>query len=71
MSEGYWGPDPLHGEVNIGIILQPEYQGKGYAREVVQRVAKIAFEEGKCHRLQAKLLGHVAAGRAMPLFTKM
>ena len=64
--------DPLHvGELNIGIILQPEYQGKGYACEVVRRVASIAFDEEKCHRLQAILLEHVAMDRALSLFTKM
>jgi len=64
--------DPLHvGELSIGIILKPEYREKGYAREVVQRVARIAFDEAKCHRLQAILLEHVAMDRALSLFTKM
>jgi GNAT superfamily N-acetyltransferase len=64
--------DPLHvGELSMGIIIKEEYRGKGYGREVVQRVARIAFDEAKCHRLQAILLGRVALDRALSLFTKM
>ena len=64
--------DPLHvGELSIGIIIQPEYRGKGYAREAVSQVTSIAFSHGHCHRLQAILLGHVAMDRALSLFTKM
>ena len=69
-SQHVW--DPLRvGELSIGIIIQPEYRGKGYAREVVSQVTSTAFDEGKCHRLQAILLGHVAMDNALSLFTKM
>jgi RimJ/RimL family protein N-acetyltransferase len=69
-SQQVW--DPLHvGELSIGIIIQPEHRGKGYGREVVSRVASIAFDHGQGHRLQAILLGHVAIDRALSLFTKM
>lgn len=69
-SPNFW--DPLHvGELNIGIILQPKFRGKGYAQEVVLRVASIAFDEGHCHRLQAILLDRVVMNQALSLFTKM
>jgi RimJ/RimL family protein N-acetyltransferase len=66
-TQNYGDPSP---ELNIGIILQPESRGKGYARTVVSLVAGIAFDQGHCHRLQAILLGHVAMDCALSLFTK-
>lgn len=64
--------DPLHvGELNIGIILAEHARGKGHARRAIELVANKAFDEAKCHRLQAILLNHVAKDRALCLFTEM
>ncbi|KAF9457546.1 hypothetical protein BDZ94DRAFT_202162 [Collybia nuda] len=64
--------DPLHvGELNIGIILDEQARGKGYARRAIEVVTQKAFEDAKCHRLQAILLNHVAKDRALCLFTEM
>ncbi|RDB30568.1 hypothetical protein Hypma_007143 [Hypsizygus marmoreus] len=64
--------DPLHvGELNIGIILAQEHQGKGYARRAVELVLDIAFKDPSCHRVQAILPHHVAKDRAICLFIYM
>lgn len=64
--------DPLHvGELNIGIILAEDARGKGHARRAIDLVASRAFDQAQCHRLQARLLGHVAKDRALCLFTEM
>ncbi|KAF8067852.1 hypothetical protein FPV67DRAFT_1161823 [Lyophyllum atratum] len=64
--------DPLHvRELNIGIILEPEYRGKGYASRAIDMILKKAFQDGQCHRVQAVLPDHVAKNNAICLFTQM
>ncbi|KAF9226385.1 acyl-CoA N-acyltransferase, partial [Gyrodon lividus] len=56
------------GEANIGIILRPEMQRRGYAREAIQLVLRWAFEELKFHRVQAAILDSPCKDRALRLF---
>lgn len=58
------------GEVRIGLILHEKYRGYGYAQQAVQLVVEYAFEELKCHRIQATLLQTPLKAHALKLFTR-
>ncbi|KAK0496369.1 hypothetical protein EDD18DRAFT_204217 [Armillaria luteobubalina] len=58
------------GEVRLGIILHEKYRGYGYAQQAVQLVVEYAFEELKCHRIQATLLQTPLKAHALKLFTR-
>lgn len=53
------------GELNFGVIIESASRGKGYASEALQLVLKHAFDIARCHRVQASLLGSVAAREEM------
>ena len=40
----------------VGYVLNPEYWGKGIAREALQRVLRFGFEELGLHRIEAKYI---------------
>jgi RimJ/RimL family protein N-acetyltransferase len=42
-------------QAEIGWLLNPEYQGRGYASEAARAVAALAFDELGVHRLFARL----------------
>jgi len=44
-----------HRQATIGWVLNPEYQGKGYAAEAASRVLTLAFDELHSHRVIAEL----------------
>ncbi|KIK95547.1 hypothetical protein PAXRUDRAFT_826897 [Paxillus rubicundulus Ve08.2h10] len=56
------------GEASIGIVLRPEMQNHGYAREAVQLVLRWAFDEVKFHRVQAAILDTPCKDRTLRLF---
>ncbi|KAK0204109.1 hypothetical protein DFS33DRAFT_1384366 [Desarmillaria ectypa] len=58
------------GEVRIGLILHEKYRGYGYAQQAVQLVVEYAFDELKCHRIQATLLQTPLKAHALKLFTR-
>lgn len=61
--------DLLHvGELNIGIILEPAFRKKGYARKAIEKVLETAFADHTCHRIQAIILDSWAKDRALNLF---
>jgi RimJ/RimL family protein N-acetyltransferase len=61
--------DLLHvGELNIGIILEPAFRKKGYARKAIEKVLETAFADHTCHRIQAIILDTWAKDRALNLF---
>ncbi|EDR09523.1 uncharacterized protein LACBIDRAFT_318670 [Laccaria bicolor S238N-H82] len=61
--------DLLHvGELNIGIILEPAFRKKGYARKAIEKVLETAFADQTCHRIQAIILDSWAKDRALNLF---
>jgi RimJ/RimL family protein N-acetyltransferase len=58
------------GELSIGIIIDKDYRCKGLAREAIQLLVPYAFEELKCHRIQALLVDSYSRERAMSLFVQ-
>ncbi|KAK0445971.1 uncharacterized protein EV420DRAFT_1276927 [Desarmillaria tabescens] len=58
------------GEVRIGLILHEKHRGYGYAQQAVQLVVEYAFDELKCHRIQATLLQTPLKAHALKLFTR-
>jgi RimJ/RimL family protein N-acetyltransferase len=44
-----------HRQATIGWVLNPEFQGKGYASEAASRVMTLAFDELGAHRVIAEL----------------
>ncbi|KAJ7207189.1 hypothetical protein GGX14DRAFT_456513 [Mycena pura] len=63
-------PDQV-GELNLGIIINPAYRGKGCAREAIQLVVKHAFETIRCHRIQATLMTLSSKDRMCSLLTQL
>jgi len=59
------------GELNLGIILNTAYRGKGYAREAIHLVIKHAFDDRHCHRIQASLLSLSSKDRMISLLTQL
>ncbi|KAJ7274984.1 hypothetical protein C8J57DRAFT_1062206 [Mycena rebaudengoi] len=59
------------GELNFGIVIDPEHRGKGYAREAVQLVIQHAFDVKHCHRIQAALIKSPSKDRILSLLTQM
>lgn len=52
--------------VEIGYVLMPEFHGKGLASEAAREMLRLAFEEGKFHRVIARCLGgNTASFKAM------
>ena len=48
--------DILNDKVEIGIIISSNYQNKGYAKEVLNRVINFAFFDLNVHRIEAKVM---------------
>ncbi|KAF7350402.1 Spermidine n1-acetyltransferase [Mycena venus] len=74
----YLVPSPLAptapgqvGELNLGIVLNSSYRGKGYAREAIKLVLKYAFEDKQAHRVQASLLSLSSKDRMISLLTQL
>jgi hypothetical protein len=61
----------LAGELNLGIILNTAYRGKGYAREAIGLVLKHAFDDKHCHRIQVSLLNLSSKDRMLSLLTQL
>ncbi|KAK7046629.1 spermidine n1-acetyltransferase [Favolaschia claudopus] len=59
------------GELNLGIIINNPYRGKGFAREAIQLILKYAFEDRNCHRIQASLLSLSSKERLISLLTHL
>lgn len=50
-----WLTDVEHGVAEIGWVLDPEFSGKGFAREAVTEVIRIAFDVYGLHRVVAQM----------------
>lgn len=48
---GIFLPEPPKSEGDLGWMLHPDYQGRGYATETAQALVRHAFEERGLHRL--------------------
>lgn len=55
-----WQPDPYR-QGELGYIVHPDHQGRGYATEACSAVLRIAFEELGLHRVFARLDARNAA----------
>ncbi|KIJ61415.1 hypothetical protein HYDPIDRAFT_96549, partial [Hydnomerulius pinastri MD-312] len=65
----YAGPaNTQSGEANVGIIIHPDMQHHGYAREAVELALRWAFEELKFHRVQAAIFDTPCKDRVLRLF---
>ncbi|HEV3313167.1 MAG TPA: GNAT family N-acetyltransferase [Chloroflexota bacterium] len=40
-----------HRQAEIGFVMNPDFQGKGYAREAAEAMLKIAFDDLNAHRV--------------------
>lgn len=56
---------------NIGVVLIPDAQGKGYARQAIELVLDWGFQEIGFHRVQAVILDTPSKAQASALFTQM
>jgi RimJ/RimL family protein N-acetyltransferase len=54
-----------HQTGEIGFILDPEHQRKGYAREAATALLELGFEQMKLHRIAGRLDGRNAASAAV------
>jgi len=48
--------DVFNEKGEIGIIISPFFQGRGYAKEVINKIIEFAFTKLKIHRLEAKVM---------------
>lgn len=60
-------------DLNIGVIIYPEYRRKGYATQALRLVLDKAFNEIRCHRIQAIIMNPFTAAKypSYRLFTSM
>jgi RimJ/RimL family protein N-acetyltransferase len=57
--------DVQHAQLEIGWVLHPDFQGRGYAREAASAVLAFAFEALDPHRVQAFLDARNGASAAL------
>jgi RimJ/RimL family protein N-acetyltransferase len=43
-------------DLNIGLIIHPQFRRKGYATKAIQLVLDHAFKTIRCHRIQAIIM---------------
>ena len=54
-----------HAQIELGWVLHPDFQGRGYAREAAGAVLDFAFETLNPHRVEAFLDARNAASAAL------
>ena len=52
---GFWRMIPEHCRAEIGYALKPEYWGRGYMYETINRMAEFGFENMKLHSIEANV----------------
>lgn len=57
--------DPLHLRAGVGILIQEEYRGKGYAREALVMLIRYAFNMLRLHQLYCNIAESNVASRAL------
>ena len=63
---GFTSIDTASNSTEIGYVLNPSYQGRGYATEAVKRVLRFAFEELEFNRVEARyIIGNDRSRRVM------
>ena len=56
-----WRTSKEHQQGEVGYVLHPDHQGRGYATEAVRRALQIGFEDAGFHRIAARLDARNAA----------
>lgn len=65
-------PDSLHfQEFNIGVVLRPQWRGRGVGREALRLALDLIFASPEVHRVQAQLIDCYRNDKALTLFTRM
>jgi hypothetical protein len=59
------------GEISIGIVLHPNFRGKGYGRQAIEKVLKWIFETAQYHRVQAAIIDSEHKDKSIALFTQL
>lgn len=59
------------GEVNLGLILQPQYRGQGYGPQAILKVLEWVFDDLKFHRVQAVIMESPWRAIALRMFTRL
>jgi RimJ/RimL family protein N-acetyltransferase len=54
-----------HGQLEIGWVVHPDFQGRGFAREAAAAVLDVAFDTLRAHRVHALLDARNAASAAL------
>jgi len=52
---GFWRMIPEHCRAEIGYALKPEYWGKGYMYETLNKMVRFGFNEMKLHSIEANV----------------
>ena len=52
---GFWRMIPQHCRAEIGYALKPEYWGKGYMYETLNRMVRFGFNEMNLHSIEANV----------------
>ena len=60
---GFTSLDPTHDAGEIGYVLNPEYQGKGYATEAAREMLRFGFSVLGLHRIEARFMKGNEASR--------
>jgi RimJ/RimL family protein N-acetyltransferase len=60
-----WRTSAEHNQAEIGFVLHPEHQGRGYAAESMRELLRIGFEEAGFHRIVGRCDAENAASAAL------
>lgn len=52
---GFWRMIPEHCRAEIGYALKPDYWGKGFMYETINRMVRFGFDEIKLHSIEANV----------------
>jgi hypothetical protein len=60
-----------YGELNLGIILDEKHRRKGFAAEALGLIVPYAFENIKCHRIQASIMNMPGKETVLKMLTRL
>ena len=60
---GFTGFDLSHNSAEIGYVLNPDFWGKGLAKEAIMRLMAFGFAELRLHRLTARIMTQNTASK--------
>jgi RimJ/RimL family protein N-acetyltransferase len=62
---GLWRTSMEHNQAEVGFVVHPDHQGRGYALEAMQELLRIGFEEVGFHRIVGKCEARNAASAGL------